>query len=605
MSDQIAASVDQIYTPKVYTITRDIYDGLLPEDKGNNVFFISEPSSLGENTLSLYLGSTRVSNLMKIADSEIVVTEINSKVVYQFQHPEEFEIPDKIFYYEQKVDAQGQTLAEPQYVLFMYDGENIVKIAGGDGGAPIQVDGVTIKNIGGILTAAAADLEGNAYVVSGTTYTAAKGATAINNYYDATSNTSGNIATPANSIVSGTGNTIVGNTIVGNTIIYGATNSVAFGSGNIINTYGPLNFAIGVSNEIKNGTNYDPTYSASPFGATTIGKQNKLLGAATDSVAIGVLNKTELPLVSDHSSTQANILIGSRNEFSVSATDHNVCKSIIIGNENVLQPDTQTGSSKLNSEHGGLIAIGNRIKCLHNTGSSNTHDEIIAIGNDIGISNTCPGSVLIGTGNKTENSNSKNLHGNVIFLEGGRVSKSIIGGITYLDPERIYNESTSNIITNNGVCLNTDFTSINSNTQNHLVTNVLPANSSVSQLYYRSGSTTDYVFEDITINLNTGVSPSNLCYETWDVNYGVRNVLVSLGSTLGKDYSSTMIFRKSPNTTSATTLMTNFTANDASHIYLLNPDIDITSFDIISIFLFYDGFNLCAIVYGYEEITPV
>ncbi|MBO7692767.1 MAG: hypothetical protein J6T10_09085, partial [Methanobrevibacter sp.] len=75
----------------------------------------------------------------------------------------------------------------------------------------------------------------------------------------------------------------------------------------------------------------------------------------------------------------------------------------------------------------------------------------------------------------------------------------------------------------------------------------------------------------------------------------------AVGSDFGKDYCSTIVFRRSTQAITASSLMTNFTAVDGSKIYLMNPDIEITSFDIINIFLFYDGFHLCAIVSGYEE----
>lgn len=66
-------------------------------------------------------------------------------------------------------------------------------------------------------------------------------------------------------------------------------------------------------------------------------------------------------------------------------------------------------------------------------------------------------------------------------------------------------------------------------------------------------------------------------------------------------YTSVIIFRKSSNTTAAEDLMTNFTATDSTRIYLMNPEIDITTMSVIHILLFYDGFHVCAVVAGYEE----
>jgi hypothetical protein len=70
------------------------------------------------------------------------------------------------------------------------------------------------------------------------------------------------------------------------------------------------------------------------------------------------------------------------------------------------------------------------------------------------------------------------------------------------------------------------------------------------------------------------------------------------------DYTSVLIFKKSSNLTDISTALTNFSANDSTKIYLLNPDLDITNYTIIHIMLSYDGFNMTAIAAGYEEVTP-
>lgn len=71
------------------------------------------------------------------------------------------------------------------------------------------------------------------------------------------------------------------------------------------------------------------------------------------------------------------------------------------------------------------------------------------------------------------------------------------------------------------------------------------------------------------------------------------------------DYNSVIIFKKDPSVTSVEDLMTNFTSSTSNKIYLLNKDLDITTYSIIHIMLFHDGFNICAIVSGYEEDAPV
>ena len=104
----------------------------------------------------------------------------------------------------------------------------------------------------------------------------------------------------------------------------------------------------------------------------------------------------------------------------------------------------------------------------------------------------------------------------------------------------------------------------------------------------------------------------------------ITNVTISNIATMVKDstttdrtndYCCTYIFRKSASTTAAEDLFTNFTSantsettdlsNNPPKIYLLNPDIDISQFTVIHVFLFYDGIAVCAIVGGYEYTFPV
>ncbi len=69
------------------------------------------------------------------------------------------------------------------------------------------------------------------------------------------------------------------------------------------------------------------------------------------------------------------------------------------------------------------------------------------------------------------------------------------------------------------------------------------------------------------------------------------------------DYSCLLVIPKLASFTTASNILVNFTANDASRIYLLNPDIDITDYTVLHVLLFYDLTNLCAIVSGYQEVT--
>jgi hypothetical protein len=75
------------------------------------------------------------------------------------------------------------------------------------------------------------------------------------------------------------------------------------------------------------------------------------------------------------------------------------------------------------------------------------------------------------------------------------------------------------------------------------------------------------------------------------------------------DYSCIYVFKKSDSVTEIADLMPNFTSSnytddidindDPPHIYLINPDLDIATYNVIHIFVFYDGMNMCSIVAGY------
>ena len=76
------------------------------------------------------------------------------------------------------------------------------------------------------------------------------------------------------------------------------------------------------------------------------------------------------------------------------------------------------------------------------------------------------------------------------------------------------------------------------------------------------------------------------------------------------DYSCVYVFVKDPSVIVANNIMTNFTSNNTSDvtvsdappkIHLLNPDLDISEYNVIHVFVFYDGIRMCAIVAGYPD----
>lgn len=83
----------------------------------------------------------------------------------------------------------------------------------------------------------------------------------------------------------------------------------------------------------------------------------------------------------------------------------------------------------------------------------------------------------------------------------------------------------------------------------------------------------------------------------------VSNMDKSDGTVIPRslDYLSVIIFKKSDNLTDVTKVMPNFDATGTNKVYLMNPDIDISSYTVIHLMLYYDGFHMCAIVTGYQE----
>ena len=73
------------------------------------------------------------------------------------------------------------------------------------------------------------------------------------------------------------------------------------------------------------------------------------------------------------------------------------------------------------------------------------------------------------------------------------------------------------------------------------------------------------------------------------------------GVNYSEDYLSVIIFKKSSSVPSLASLLPNVGTSSQQRIYVLNPDFDISSVNIIHFMIFYDGFNLCGIVTGYDD----
>lgn len=99
-----------------------------------------------------------------------------------------------------------------------------------------------------------------------------------------------------------------------------------------------------------------------------------------------------------------------------------------------------------------------------------------------------------------------------------------------------------------------------------------------------------------TITISSLTVP--IIQSTADVGIDVANGEVA-------DYCATIAFRPNASTpiTDVTTLLTNFAPSGSEpRIYLTNSSVDISSYSVIHLLLFFDGFNVCCTVAGYEEV---
>ena len=232
----------------------------------------------------------------------------------------------------------------------------------------------------------------------------------------------------------------------------------------------------------------------------------------------------------------------------------------------------------------------------------NSNVKVVSVSDTSEITNPVPEYVYINTANENRNIYvydgtgfipiipiidvsqfvTKDEHGNVVIT--GTLASS--GNIT---------SSSGNVMSSTGAALTTQRDSISGTIGQHYVDACLPSNGYEVLL---SNSATNYA-------------------EIIDVEISDISTMVKGDTTTDRtnDYCCTYIFRKSAATTAAEDLFTNFTSANTSEttdvsdnppkIYLLNPDIDISQFTVIHVFVFYDGIAVCAIVGGYEYTFPV
>lgn len=210
---------------------------------------------------------------------------------------------------------------------------------------------------------------------------------------------------------------------------------------------------------------------------------------------------------------------------------------------------------------------------------------------------------VIGSYNKLTSSTDHQEQDYVFVIGNGstNVNRSDALSVDWNGNVVLYGDNTvnkGNIKSATGATLSTIRDSITGNQNSDYVDDYLPQNSH-------------------EVRLNTDLSAlSNVPITSVQVN----NLSLMLDGTLddsnnpntvsrSSDYSCVYIFNKDSSVTDASSLMTNFTSTNQTEttvgsepprIYLINPSVDISGSTIIHIFLFYDGFKICAIVGGYD-----
>lgn len=370
------------------------------------------------------------------------------------------------------------------------------------------------------------------------------------------------------------------------------------------------------------------------FGGITIGHKNTLFPTATASISIGGYCDMGTPTTSSFTYTDVyntvktprSIVIGSGNTLNPS--HKNSRDNFVIGTSNTLYATSSSYYAYSSKVHifGDLNSIGDSLMAngvegsTYVMGQQNTvgpngvgsHGNVYVIGwdNQAGVEgrNLYGESMLIGHGLNVSSSNTGSTYigkfntgddHDLIIANGVSDSDkfdaiAIDGSIIKVNPNR-YNSGSpdfqGDLISGHGTSITLKTISISptlSETGTYQLDRI-PVNNSIAIVHWNNTNKLEFMLnEDNKFEFNIFAnSPSG---ET-----------ISLDQTT--DYSCLLVIPKLNSFNFASDIIVNFTANDASKIYLLNPDIDISSYTTIHILLFYDLSNLCAIVSGYQEVT--
>lgn len=453
---------------------RTTYDGLDPKES-NSIYFVREPNSETAYFISMYVGETKVGDILDI--TKYVTTDPETgRLIFN----ESFAIKDKLYFVENE--------DESAYSLYMYDGNDFLPC-----GAPSNV--IVVDEI-----PSAASADNTVYV----DYIHKQIAVFHNDGWQYIIN----------------GGT-VGESMYNKEMSYGGNTYIGGFGSEIFNDY-INNKSIGAYSHVEGNSN-----------VTT---QNASYGHAEG-------NETVCSGVSAHSEGQNTTASGDASHASGNNTIASGNYSSAYGSFTIAQNQDQFVCGKYN-------VAGN--------------DYIFAIGNGSGTSNRSNAMTVDISGNLT------------LSQESGQQSSPSVGNVKAATGVRL---ST----VRNYLSASTSSTTLAGLPYNGTELIIGAANSTVT--ISNMTSTASITISDISNTYNDGTP-------------------ASASVTMTSDYNSVIIIKKDSTLNSAIDIITNFSSSSASDkIYLMNPTIDISLFTMIHILLYYDGFNMCAIVAGYEQLS--
>lgn len=401
--------------------------------------------------------------------------------------------------------------------------------------------------------------------------------------------------------------------------IFGLYNRLTLTDGNTGSSSGDVSFISGNDNQVSIGASmhcsifgYQNTFSATTLSYVPRQELHTFIAGSSNSVTntygctvLGYWNRVTTS--SDRGRHVGMSILGSQNQFECDGGEG----VSIVGHQNRAGSSSQNTSITHSTVHGSNNMLSGATRGI-------SYCDIIGSNNTIQVSENAPEAVMhcqmlgdalyTSWGNCTiiGMSNTKTLP----TLPSGTTARIIIGtghgdadsqrrnmAIITSDNEMLCYGDVTDAETD--MSLKTSFRTVTVTPSSGAVTLAnLPRNGDETILSYDMGDSNNPVsLTSITISdLSVPIMGT-----ATDVGLDVANGEVD-------DYCATIAFRPNAQTpiSDVTTLLTNFNpTGQEPRIYLMNPDIDVSTYTVIHLLLFYDGFNVCCTVAGYEEVPSV